>query len=122
MSVENGGDPTTMKDEGEEVKAVNGHSNEKVTEPASSGGSMALRPLFFGNLTSNYSTDQITQVFENPLSFESLRNHADAATFLPIPVDRIDVKRGYCFVFLKDAESAADKERIEAFATAIHGM
>jgi hypothetical protein len=121
MSVENGDDPSTMNDEGDETKAaVNGHSNEKVTGPT--GGSLALRPLFFGNLTTNYSTDQITQIFENPLSFESLRNHADSATFRSIPVDRIDVKRGYCFVFLKDATSAEDKERIEAFATAIHGM
>jgi hypothetical protein len=85
-------------------------------------GSTALRPLFFGNLLQNYSTDQIINIFENPLAIDSLREHPNADSFRPIPVDRIDIKRGYCFVFLKDATTQEDKERIETFAMAINGM
>jgi hypothetical protein len=79
-------------------------------------GSAALRPVFLGNLVPNYSTDQVTSMFENPSQLRLERE------FKSIPVDRIDVKRGYCFVFLKDAETQADKEQIEAFVVAINGM
>jgi hypothetical protein len=37
-------------------------------------------------------------------------------------VDRIDIKRGFCFVFLKDAASQEEKDQIEAFVAAIQGM
>jgi hypothetical protein len=77
-------------------------------------GSAHLRPVFLGNLIPNYSTDRVTQLFENP---RDLRLDYDA-----VPVDRIDVKRGYCFVFLKDAKSEADKMRIEKFVSEISGM
>ena len=40
----------------------------------------------------------------------------------PIPLDRVDMKRGYCFVFLKDASSAAEKERVENYVADISGM
>jgi arginine/serine-rich splicing factor 4/5/6 len=77
-------------------------------------GSAHMRPVFLGNLIPNYSTDRVTQLFENP---RDLRLDYDT-----VPVDRIDVKRGYCFVFLKDAKSEADKMRIEKFVGEISGM
>lgn len=80
-------------------------------------GSAAIRPVFLGNLIPNYSTDQVTNMFERPSQLRGLPRE-----FKSIPVDRIDVKRGYCFVFLKDAETQADKEQIEAFVVAINGM
>lgn len=40
----------------------------------------------------------------------------------PIAVDRVDIKRGYCFVFLKDVTSQAEKERIENYVADIGGM
>lgn len=42
--------------------------------------------------------------------------------FAPVPVERVDLKRGYCFVFLQDATSEEDKKRVEAFVSAINGM
>lgn len=80
---------------------------------------MALRPLFFGNLLLNYSTDQIKNLFEHPESIDTLPNHTELR---PIPIDRIDIKRGYCFVFFKDATSIQEKERIESFCMTINGM
>lgn len=77
-------------------------------------GSPAVRPVFLGNLMPNYGTDDIIDAFERP---EVLNIGHD-----PVYVDRVDIKRGYCFVFLKDAKTREDKKRIEAFVGAISGM
>jgi splicing factor, arginine/serine-rich 4/5/6 len=92
-----------------------GHSNGDAE--ASVIGSAAMRPVFLGNLIPNYSTDQVTNMFERPHQLRGMPRE-----FKSIPVDRIDVKRGYCFVFLKDAQSEADKEQVEEFVKAITGM
>ena len=112
-------------------------------DSSNNDNSMALRPLFFGNLLPNYSTEQITNLFEHPERFmdslppppvamtqsssntttdETTTTTTTTTTHSPIPVDRIDMKRGYCFVFLKDATDLAEKLRIEAFCQAINGM
>ena len=79
-------------------------------------GSAALRPVFFGNLNTNYTPEEVTDIFEKPFQPRS------DFKYDPIPVDRIDQKRGYCFVFLKDATTQADKERAERFLVDINGM
>ena len=79
-------------------------------------GSAAMRPVFLGNLVPNYSTDMVVSMFENPSQLRLEKKYKS------IPVDRIDVKRGYCFVFLKDAKSQSDKVQIENFVVAINGM
>jgi RNA recognition motif-containing protein len=71
-------------------------------------GSTAMRPVFLGNLNTNFAAADVKDVFET----------ADP----PIPVDRVDIKRGYCFVFLRDAASEADKQRAENFVSDINGM
>jgi arginine/serine-rich splicing factor 4/5/6 len=71
-------------------------------------GSTAMRPVFLGNLNNNFAAADVKDVFET----------ADP----PIPVDRVDLKRGYCFVFLKDAASEAGKQRAENFVSDINGM
>ena len=53
-------------------------------------------------------------------SFSFLTN--TPGKFKPIPVDRLDQKRGYCFVFLKDAVVQEDKDNAEQFVEAISGM
>jgi hypothetical protein len=91
------------------------------TEDPDSGeviGSAALRPVFLGNLVPNYSTDEVTTLFERPM----LPAAAAEGAYRSIPVDRIDLKRGYCFVFLKDAATQADKEQAERFVSDINGM
>ena len=79
-------------------------------------GSAAMRPVFLGNLVNNYTPEQVTDVFEKPFQPKSDMKYD------PIAVDRIDQKRGYCFVFLKDATTQADKERVERFLVDINGM
>jgi len=39
-----------------------------------------------------------------------------------IAVERVDLKRGFGFVFLEDAKSEGDKERIERYVRDISGM
>jgi arginine/serine-rich splicing factor 4/5/6 len=81
-------------------------------------GSAALRPVFLGNLHHSFTAGDVIEIFERPLIPPDLPQDA----FDPIPVDRVDLKRGYCFVFLKDAASQADKERAERFVSDINGM
>eukprot|EP00934_Nitzschia_sp_Nitz4_P002772 Nitzschia sp. Nitz4//scaffold250_size28497//8023//9538//NITZ4_008124-RA/size28497-augustus-gene-0.0-mRNA-1//1//CDS//3329544213//2762//frame0 len=82
-------------------------------------GSAALRPVFLGNLVTDFSPDQCKELFQRPILPPDC---PDAADFHSIAVDRVDVKRGYCFVFLKDAPSQQDKDMIEKFVTLINGM
>jgi hypothetical protein len=81
-------------------------------------GSAAIRPVFLWNLRAEYSSDKIEELFTRPIPPPG----ATEETYRPIPVDRIDVKRGFCFVFLKDAASQQDKEQVESFVSAINGM
>jgi hypothetical protein len=80
-------------------------------------GSSALRPVFLGNLKPEYSTAKVEELFNRPIIPPNCTE-----TFKSIPVDRVDIKRGFCFVFLKDAASQEDKDRVEAFVSAIQGM
>jgi hypothetical protein len=79
-------------------------------------GSEALPPVFLGNLMSTYSADAITELFERPIQPSEKNN------YYSVPVDKIDLKRGYAFVFLKDAKSQADKDNVEGFVMDINGM
>ena len=81
-------------------------------------GSNALRSIFLGNLHLGYTTDAVREIFEKPI----LPPNAKDDEYDSIPVSRIDVKRSYCFVFLKDAESQERKAQIEKFVSDINGM
>jgi len=81
-------------------------------------GSAAMRPIFLGNLKPNYQPDDVKAIFQTPI----LPPGKEEGAFQPIAVDRLDQKRGYCFVFLKDATTAADKDNAERFVAAISGM
>jgi hypothetical protein len=78
-------------------------------------GSTALRPVFLGNLKNDYTAEQMIEIFERPIQPAN-------ASFNAIPVDRVDLKRGYCFIFLKDAITQEDKEHAERFVSDINGM
>lgn len=100
-------------------------ANEEATSEAAAGengsavsGSSALRPVFLGNLKPTYNADDIMAIFHNPIAPPG----TEEGKYKPIPVDRLDQKRGYCFVFLKDALVQEDKDNAEAFVAAISGM
>jgi RNA recognition motif-containing protein len=80
-------------------------------------GSAALRPVFLGNLNHSYNSADVRELFERPINPPNSN-----FLFLPVPVDRVDLKRGYCFVFLKDALSQEAKENAERFVSDINGM
>jgi len=81
-------------------------------------GSAAMRPIFLGNLKPNYQADDVKAIFQKPI----LPPGTEEGAFQPITVERLDQKRGYCFIFLKDATTAADKDNAERFVAAISGM
>jgi TolA-binding protein len=81
-------------------------------------GSAALRPVFLGNLKNDYASADVSEIFTRPIAPPG----TPAGTYSPIPVDRVDLKKGYCFVFLKDAVSQKAKEQAEHFVAEINGM
>ena len=93
------------------AEASNGDSGDVI-------GSAAIRPVFLGGLVANYSAGVVQEIFEKPI----VPPNTPEGTFTPVPVDRVDLKRTYCFVFLKDATCQADKDNAERFVSAINGM
>jgi hypothetical protein len=81
-------------------------------------GSAAIRPVFLGNLKPNYVSEEVEEIFTRPIAPPG----TPEGTYTPFPVDRVDLKRGYCFVFLKDAASQADKDMAERFVAGLNGM
>ena len=71
------------------------------------GGGMAMPTVFFGNITLNCETSVVVDMFEKQDP--------------PILVERVDMKRGFCFVYLKDAIDQDDKERIQRFVQSANG-
>jgi hypothetical protein len=81
-------------------------------------GSAAIRPVFLGNLKMNYVPEDVMAIFTRPI----VPPGTPEGTFRPIAVERLDQKRGYCFIFLKDAVSQEEKDNAERFVAAISGM
>ena len=98
------------------------HNGAAAVGPAGSGGDamgdLELRPVFLGNLKTGYSTTEVTEIFNRPI----VPPGSPEGKYGPVPVDRVDLKRGYCFVFLKDATSQAHKDMAEQFVSDINGM
>jgi hypothetical protein len=85
-------------------------------------GSPAIRPIFMGNLMPDCTTEDVTRLFENPAGILPSSSPVLERTYRPFPVDHVDLKRGFCFVFLKDATSQSLKNEIDAFVEVINGM
>ncbi len=74
-------------------------------------GSAHIRPIFLGNLDFGVTTDEIADLFARP-----------ALGMPPMSIDRVDLKRGFAFVFLNDAQSEDEKERVGRYVDGINGM
>ena len=92
--------------EGPPIHDSNGHNGSDII------GSAHMRPIFFGNLNHDCNAEDIEDIFIRPV--------IDIGG--PILVDRVDLKRGFCFVFLQDAKVQSDKERTERYVSEINGM
>jgi RNA recognition motif-containing protein len=74
-------------------------------------GSAHIRPIFLGNLDMNVTAEDISDLFTRP-----------ALNAQPMSVERVDLKRGFAFVFMNDAQTQGDKDRIEQYVDGIQGM
>ena len=74
-------------------------------------GSAHIRPVFLGNLDFQVTAEEISDIFTRP--------YTDTP---PMPVERVDLKRGFAFVFLEDAKSDEEKLRVEDYVDRINGM
>jgi hypothetical protein len=74
--------------------------------------SVAIQSLFIGNLRPDCETEDVNDIFRRPI----------LSGFDPITVQRIDLKKGFCFVFFKDAKSLEEKERAERYMMELNGM
>jgi hypothetical protein len=99
--------------------------SEEVPAPAAASsnndsGPYALRPVFLGNLTPGFEPNAAIDLFERPI--QPTTAGSANQEFAPMPVERIDLKRGYCFVFLNDVATRAQLAQTEAFVALLHGM
>lgn len=81
-------------------------------------GPISLRGIFLGNLTMGFRSEEVMDIFNKPIVPRDLPE----SSYKPMPVDRVDIKRGYCFVFLKDVANMAEKLEVERFVSDINGM
>jgi len=116
VSAEGGGNDSMMNDNAEEGGLPSG---SVAGAGGGGGGNLYLRPIFLGNLSHSCMASDVENVFQNPAPTGGMDNGEVKAN---IPVDRVDMKRGYCFVFLKDPTSLEEKERAETYVQEINGM
>jgi len=114
-------DEEDKKEDSGEPSAANDDDDDGNQKDDSVVGSSAMRPIFLGNLNLGYTAEEVVRVFETPILPPDLGDD-EAAKYKPMPVKRIDHKRGYCFVFLQDAETQSDKGRIQDYVKLINGM
>ncbi len=74
-------------------------------------GSAHLRPVFVGNLDYGCTVEDLEDLFLRPMRGMD-----------PMPIDRVDLKRGYAFVFFQEARNQNDKDRLERYVDEINGM
>jgi hypothetical protein len=92
------------------------HGEDGAMNESFSSGNLVLRPVFLGNLNNTFTSELVCEIFERPIC-----PHSDF-DYSVMPVDRVDLKKGYCFVFLKDAVSNEQKSKTERFVSDINGM
>jgi hypothetical protein len=66
-----------------------------------------------------FRSEEVVDIFAKPIIPPDV---FPKVAYKPIAVDRLDLKRGYCFVFLKDVANMAEKEQVERFVSDINGM
>ena len=89
----------------------NGVSNANNNNDNNMIGSAHLRPVFIGHLDYGCTVEDIEDLFIRPIRGME-----------PLAVDRVDLKRGYAFVFFQEARSQSDKDRLERYVDEINGM
>mmetsp|Transcript_27973 Transcript_27973/g.43980 ORF Transcript_27973/g.43980 Transcript_27973/m.43980 type:complete len:186 (+) Transcript_27973:71-628(+) len=104
-------------------------SNNSQYNPTGLGS--GIRPIFMGNLSHSALSSDVEHMFRNPVSRgsggyggggEQEKEEGMASEIAPFDLDRVDMKRGYCFVFLQDPKTIEEKNRIEAYVGEINGM
>ena len=73
-------------------------------------GSAHLRPVFMGNLDYSCTVEDLEDLFNRPPRGD------------PMAIDRVDLKRGYAFIFFQEARSQSTKDRLERYVDEINNM
>lgn len=102
------------------VDGIDAHGGE-VDHSGSGGGSFSMRPIFLGNVSYEATPADVQDIFTNPFAPYSPEGSGIDPN-APIYVDHVDMKRGFCFVFLKDVSTEAEKVRIEHYVSEINGL
>ena len=88
------------------------------TTQEGSASAVNVRPVFLGNLSPGVRSEDIMEIFSRPMT----PSDASKDSYNPVAVDRVDIKKGFCFVFFKDAANAAERDQVERFVAGIQGM
>lgn len=137
LSMRDDGKPPNSGMGGDPQDSLGGHghghghgmTNDGSLNGSAGGGGMAIRPIFLGNLSHGCLASDVEGLFLHPVATGMGGMGGDAHDPdgmgdrpAPFAVDRVDMKRGYCFVFLKDADTLAEKDRVEQYVADIGGM
>lgn len=105
-----------------EQELGNGHNPPPAAENGMGGGGIPEVPsVFLGNLDYGATTTDVEAIFGQPLQVPGVD-----LSQLPvggIRVERVDLKRGYCFVYLKQCwTSVEQRDLVYNYAQRISGM
>eukprot|EP00984_Skeletonema_dohrnii_P021927 scaffold11059_cov72-Skeletonema_dohrnii-CCMP3373.AAC.1 len=125
----------TADDEGaiNESGSTTANNTNSFTSPPNNqnndGLGSGIRPIFLGNLSHSALSSDVEHMFRNPVSRGSSygtngeeKEEGMASEIAPFDLDRVDMKRGYCFVFMQEPKTIEEKNRIEAYVGEINGM
>jgi len=118
---EAGGGSTTANNTNSFTSPPNNQNND--------GLGSGIRPIFMGNLSHSALSSDVEHMFRNPVSRGSSygtngeeKEEGMASEIAPFDLDRVDMKRGYCFVFMQEPKTIEEKNRLEAYVGEINGM
>ena len=82
----------------------------------SNGGIPAIPSMFLGNLDYGTNVSDIRNIFERPLP-------GIGDGMAPMEVEKVDLKRGFCFVYLKqNFKSLEERNAVYTYAERVNGM
>jgi len=98
------------------MDAPQAYGGDAPMDGSTSGGIPAIPSMFLGNLDYGTNVSDIRNIFERPLP--GIGDGMD-----PMEVEKVDLKRGFCFVYLKqNFKSLEERNAVYTYAERVNGM
>jgi len=98
------------------MDAPQAYGGDAPMDGGSSTGIPAIPSIFLGNLDYGTNVSDIRNIFGRPLP-------GIGDGMAPMEVEKVDLKRGFCFVYLKqNFKSLEERNAVYAYAERVNGM